>query len=216
MTQKLLDLSTTIIAFVIGLLAYKRLDRFHRLLFFQVFIYLIMDSYACTLKGDNSWVYNLLMLMETTLLILAAKAYFGRNNMWLIILWCVFLIVFFLDNFYLDKDTKFAFHGAIIEGLVFTFVYTIIIYTHVIKRKNTFLLSPVLWSSIGMVLYFACSVPYICMMFHFQKLDAVLNKLLFNQIIVVLGLGRYLCIAIAFFISNYNFLESNKIQITGD
>ncbi len=199
--QILLDLSTTLLAFSIGVLVFKRLERFYRLLFFQVFTYLLVDGIALTIPFNNGWLFNAFIPIETALLLLAAQAYYNtsKSKQLLLILFGFFLMVFLADIFFFTGIIHFAYHAAIAEGILLTCVYITVLYFQLMKKMDNSNIALVM-ASIGMVLYFACSVPYLCVLFYFQTLDPIFNQKLFQNIIVVLAIVRYFFIAIAFFI----------------
>lgn len=201
-TQIFLDLSTTFLAFGIGLIVFKRLKRFYRILFFQVLIYLFVDVAATVfVPVNNGWLYNVLIVIEAGFLLFAAQAYFNtqRSKKVLILLFGVFLSVFFADVFIFTGIVKFAHHAAITEGIILTGVYLFLLYEQ-LKQKIDRSSKAMIIASTGIALYFAGTIPYLGIMFYLRELDAALSKELFNNIVIVLALVRYLLVAIAFFI----------------
>ena len=201
--QILLDLSTTLLAFGMGLMVFRKLERFYRILFFQVLIYLLVDLVASRVIGiNNGWLYNVLILIETGLLLFAAQACFNTNQRkWILLaVYGGFLTVFLADVFFFTGIMNFAYHAAIAEGIILTGVYLFLLYIQ-LKQKIDNSSKAIIIASIGMVLYFAATVPYLGVMFYVHQSDVSLSKELFNNIVVVLALVRYLFIAIAFFIA---------------
>lgn len=220
--QIVFDLLSTVLATIIGLVVFRKLDRFYRLLLLQAIIYLVIDSIASALsimpgnKYNNSWLYNIEILFETAVLFAAAQAYFNSNlsKQVLLIVFSFFLLVFCTDVFYLSSFSNFAFHAAIAEGLLMTVLYIIIMYFQFMKKADTFITAPVILASIGMILYFAASIPYLSVIFYLQKVNAGLNRELFQNIVVVLADVRYLFIAIAFFIAGRTSAAANTNKTT--
>lgn len=200
--KQVLELFTTFLAVGVGLALFRKLDRFHRLIFFQVTIFLLLDLFSLTLDNNN-WLYNIQIPIETALLFSAALTYFestGSKRV-LLILFTVFLIVYILDIIYFTGIMSFAYHAAIAEGFLITLVYTILLYVHLMNKKTGSANAALIMASIGMIIYFACTIPYLCVMFYFQGLDPVGNDRIFVYIIVSMASLRYLFIAIAFFIN---------------
>ncbi|MCZ8286510.1 MAG: hypothetical protein O9353_13745, partial [Bacteroidia bacterium] len=73
--QILMDLSTTVLAILIGILAYRKLPVFYRILFFQALAYLLIDCYAATYR-NNEQAFNLEITIEISLVFLASSIYF--------------------------------------------------------------------------------------------------------------------------------------------
>jgi hypothetical protein len=204
--QIVLDLFTALLASAIGLIVFRRLNLFYRLLLLQVIIYVVIDSIASAIglisknTYNNSWLYNVLIFIETSLLFAAAQAYFksDTSKKVLLLFFGCFLIVFFADVFYLTDFRNFAYHAAITEGLFITGIYITLLYFQFMKKAHIFLTAPIILASVGMVLYFAGTIPDLCLVTYFQKIDPHLNQELFQNIVVVLGDVRYLFIALAF------------------
>ncbi len=207
-TEIIMDLSTTIIAVGIGAIVFKKLDSFYRLLFWQVAVYLLLDPLAifvahCHLY--NAWVYDLQILVEMVLLLSAAQVYFNstQSKPVLLILFCCFLILFGVDVFYLTGNVKLAYHAAVWEDIVLSCICISILYFQ-LRKVNTYSSVAMVMASIGMIIYFACSIPYICIMYYLDQKDHPLAQELFQDIVVVLADLRYFLIAIAFFLASRN------------
>ncbi|MCW3071075.1 MAG: hypothetical protein JWO44_965 [Bacteroidetes bacterium] len=201
--QTILIYSVTALAAVTGIIVFRKLQVFFKLLLLQVVLYLMGDRLGIKLKPDpNAWVYNVLALFETLLLFLAAQVYFNSKRSRLVLqsLFFIFLIVFFIDFFLYDIFKIIFYHAVITEGLFFSAISITILYFQFRKAK-THLDTAIIVAVIGMLIYFACSTPYLCLISYIQKFDKELNKKLFQYIVVDLAGVRYMLIAIAFFIA---------------
>jgi len=196
-SQILMDLSTTILAILIGLLAYQKLPAFYRILFFQALAYLIIDSYASTFP-NNGIAYNLEMLFEFSLVFLASAIYFKARNGRILIpgLFSIFLLLFVFDIYSSPKE--FAYHAYVTGGIMSTGIYLIILFFHFLGKKDNYHTSSLILTCLGIAIYFACMVPYLSMMTNLQQQNAESNKELFKLIIVTLSLLRYFLLALAF------------------
>ncbi len=210
-SQILMDLSTTILAILIGLLAYRKLPAFYRVLFFQALAYLIIDSYAVTYP-NNGQAYNIEMIFEFSLLFLASALYFKTKNSRILIsgLFLIFLLLFVFDVY--SSPKQFANRAYIAGGVLITGIYLAILFFHFLGKKDNYHTSALVLTCLGIVIYFACAAPYLSMISYFQKQSPQSNKELFNLIVVTLGRVRYLLIALAFLMywKPFQFKLQNK------
>ena len=199
--QILIDLSSTIIATSIGIMVLKKIRPFYKLLLLQVILYLIVDSIAANMK-NNAWIYNLYMPIEVMLLLIAAKHHLiiHKSKLILKIIFGIYFMIFMMDILLFTGLEKFAYHGAIIEGIIITGVFLTILYFHLIKRGSTKIDGALVLSSIGIILYFGATIPDLALIFYLQKINPSLNQMLFRNIVVTLASIRYLFIAISFYI----------------
>lgn len=210
-SQILMDLSTTILAILIGILAYRKLPAFYRVLFFQALAYLIIDSYAVTHR-NNGQAYNIGIIFEVSLVFLASAFYFKtKNSRFLLLgLFLIFLLLFVFDIYSFPK--QFAYRAYITGGITITGIYLTILFFHFLGKKDNYHTSSLVLTCVGIVMYFACMVPYLSMMNNLQQQNAESNKELFKLIIVTLGLLRYFLIALAFLMhwKPFQFKLQNK------
>jgi hypothetical protein len=198
--KDLLEIITTLLAFGMGAMLFRRLGRVSRIILMQVVLCLVMEVIAVSLK-ENNWVYNLFMPVETALLLVAAAYCFReKERRWVLLLYPVFAAVFAIDMVYFPGFWKIATHAAVVQGFVLGLVYTIIIYRRLTDRGETIADKPVVISGIGMLLYFACIVPFLCVMGYLFDKDPELCDRIFVFVIIPMSLLRYLFIAIAFFV----------------
>lgn len=200
--KQIFELLTTILAFGIGLFYFQRLNLFMRLLFIQVSVYLIGECFAVVV-GQNNWLYNIIMPVEIGILLYSVEIYFKTVKSRVVVrgLYLFFLIIYFSDVIYFTQLANFAYHAAIAEGFIMTSVYTFLLYELLMNRVNGKIDQPTILVSLGMVVYFACTVPYLCFMVYFQEKDSGLNDLIFQYVVISLASFRYLLIAVAFYLA---------------
>lgn len=199
--SKILDLLPMGLAILAGILTYRKLTLFYRILFIQVFIYTAIDLFSISVPGNNAWVYNISMIIEIGLVLLASMMYFKTKNSRLIIslLFFVFLSILGID-IYIQKISEFAVHAYLFGGISITGIYLLILFSHFFEKKDNYQSFALTITCLGIVLYFACMAPYLSMMNRLQAQNADENKSLFILIIGSLGQFRYFLIAVAFFI----------------
>lgn len=209
--QILMDLSTTILATLVGLLAYRKLPAFYRILFFQALAYLIIDSYASTYT-HNAKSYNIETVIEVSLLFLASIIYFKMKSSRFLLsgLFLIFLSLFAFDIYHFPNDL--AYHAYIVAGIAITGIYLSILFFHFLGKKDNYSTPALVLTCLGIVIYFACSIPYLSMMYDLQEQSPQSNKDLFNIIIVALSRVRYLLVALAFLMywKPFRFRLQNK------
>lgn len=199
--KQLLDLLPMGLAILTGILAYKKLPLFYRILFLQVCIFIVFDLYGTTIPHNNVVVYNISMIIEINLFYLAAHTYFNSIKSKRVMLsFCFLFISLFLFNIYFSGIHQFAKYAYIAGGILITGTYMTILYYHFIKRNDKYDSLPFVLAIIGSIIYFSGMVPYLSVIDYFQKKDPTLNKVLFQYLIIIPGTVRYLCLAIAFLI----------------
>ncbi len=204
----IIDLSTTLLAAGIGLVLYRNLRSFHRLVLWQVLLYLVTDIFAITVPVYNVMAFNVLIIMETALLTWAGALVLKTDirPRWFVFAWLLFFAVYVYDHLFTGG---FYYHAAITQGLLLTVVYLLVLWKGLHLRVTDYNKWSVNLLALGMVLYYACSVPYLSLMFKVQRVDPVLNRTLFQYIIVLLASLRYLLIAIAFVFAGQGRLTKN-------
>jgi hypothetical protein len=199
----LISLSSAIVALWIGFFAYKKLSIFYQLLFFQVLVYVILDCISVPFMPHNSWIINLLVPVETALLFTAAHSYFNTSKSKYVLLgiYILFFAVYLLDIGCLTGVNNFAFHASIAEGVLATGIFISVLYFQLDQGMNAFNSWPITFICLGMVLYFAGSIPYLSTLFYFNRKDPVLNLKLFHNIIGLLAHVRYIGLALGFYLA---------------
>ena len=196
------------LAVFLGILAYPGLDRFFRVLLWQVVVWGLF--YACShlitlyqqthqLPIDNQWFMNIHMIFETGLLLIAA--WFILPEMLRSILtigaFSVFLFVFGMQGMNQGFGTYLN-YADVTACILMTLVFTLLLYAFGQQKTGPFWLSPEKWACLGILVYFACSVPYVSMMGYLEKKNPEVNTFLYYLISGVLANARYCLLALAF------------------
>lgn len=197
--QVLIDLSTTILAALLGLLLGKHLTLFYKLLLGQVLLYLVTDLIGIAMHPRNTQVYNLFVPVEMGILMAASWTILKRSfAVWAFVsAYVVFLLVYLFE---VSSET-FAYRSAIAQGFILTGAYLLVLYKVLQKEMPEENRLAVSLASTGMILYFACTIPYLSILYYFQKTNPEWNKELFRYIIVFLALVRYFMIAASFVVA---------------
>lgn len=201
-SQILLGSLTPILATTVGVIAYRKLPPFYRVLFIQVAAFLVMDLYASTIPKNNTAIYNAGILIEVGLLFLAAHVYFRTPaTKWIFgSAYAAFLILWCLDiNLYGIK--RLASHAYIFAGLSLTAFYAAILFDHFNHRKKVQGNASLILICLSIFIFFAGTVPYLSMMYYIQDLDSKLNTRLFQYMMVAPAITRYFLVALAFLLA---------------
>ena len=195
------------LAVFFGVLAFRRMDRFFRVLFLQLVIWSLF--YLCShgitiwqqenhLPIDNQWLLNVHLIIETGLLLMAAwfvlpemlrsPLTFGAFSL--------FLLVFGIQAMNLGIGTYLN-YADVAACIVITLVFSVVLYHFGQQTNAPFWSSPEKWACLGILLYFACSVPYVSMMNYLERTNPQVNTFLYYLISGVLANIRYLLLALA-------------------
>lgn len=208
--QLLHEVGSLLLAFGVGWYAFKRMNTFFRIVFAQVCVWLFCYacSYAVTiyqkaygLQQNNQWLMNIHMVLETSLLLFAASKYLKlrAEKVFVATAYGVFLSVVILSL--ITKGPTIYFNYAdVTECLIMTTVYTYILYRFVWKAESTRRNTAGIVLCIGLLIYFACSVPLIAMLHLMEKHDPETGSFLFYIINDVTANLRYLLTAVAFWL----------------
>ena len=202
------EIACIFLALVFGIFAFRFMDRFFRVLFLQVFVWSVFYglSYLITsyqqahqLPIDNQWFLNVHLFLETGLLLAAAwfvvPTLFGRPL--IVGAFMLFSVVFVLQA-WTESIRIYLNYADVTACLVLTIVYSMVLYTFSQRSKQPLWRSPEKWACLGILLYFACSVPYVSIMNYLQEHHPTVNTFLYYLISGVLANLRYLLLALAF------------------
>ncbi len=200
------------LALLAGIIAFRSLNLFYRLIFLQVCLNVANYSiaYGITVYNrlhgvhgteNNHWLFNSYTLLECTVLVLAGVVrlqnkttpWFAGGG------YLAFLAVFF----YQVSDAGFgvfANDAACFEGVLVVTIYLLILYRQFVDAGETKSGRSDTWLCLGMVLYFACIIPYLSMIYYLQRTNQALTMDLYNKIILGFENLRYLFITISFFL----------------
>jgi hypothetical protein len=208
MLTLLTEISCISLALFFGMLVFRKLDRFFRILLLQVAVwsFFYTGSHAITLYQqahhlpiDNQWLMNIHLILETGILLTAA--WFVLPEMLRTVLsigaFFLFLIVFGVQAGNQGFGTYLN-YADVTACIGITLVFSVVLYTFGQRTGIPFWVSPEKWACLGILLYFACSVPYVSMMHYLEIKNPAVNTFLYYLISGVLANTRYLLLALAF------------------
>lgn len=199
---------TVLLAICIGLLSFRRMNNFSTSLFFQLvgWLFTYVLSYTVTiyqerhqLPKNNHWVFNLNIFVETSLLALAAYHYFESMNYKKIIV--ITYMIYSMVFIYLLSSKgiyTFSIPAYITESIIIITFYSIILLNS-FRNFTPQDRRPEIWMSTGILLYFACNLPYFSLYNFLTQNYPDLTAALF-LITEILANLRYLFLAIGFWI----------------
>jgi hypothetical protein len=219
--EKIIESFGTVIAACIGIVCYRKMNVFYRILFIQLISWLILYvlSYVVTgyqknrnLPENNQWVFNIQILCETTLLLFAANSYFEKQFAKRLIMLCWILFLFFFagqiayNGFYDLSVTSLT-----LESILMIIIYTLILFRCFYETFAVEIRSPEVWASIGLILYFGCNLPYFSLFNYLNNHYLNMSETLHRYITDGFSNIRYILLAIGFLVVNKNF-----VSVTGN
>jgi hypothetical protein len=219
--QVLFEFSIMILALTMGVLALRtemklRIPLFQKIIVAQLATYLLfyLMGYAVTfwqkhngIPQNNTFIMNIHLSLESTLLIAAAVLYFTerwKKNL-SICLWIIFVVIH-LAQISINGIVVYSHYSDLAACFIISFLYVLILYEAFSKPGQPWFRSPEVIICIGILAYYASSIPYIALMGYLQKSYPKVNETLFNVINGVLANLRYLSVAIAFWLVRRNNL----------
>ena len=210
MLQFIYESFSLFIALSAGIYAYRYMSSFARTLFFQllVWIFFYLVSYLITLYQiqsqlvqNNQWIFNIYIILETLLLSIASYRYLqdAGSKYLAFTLYGLFLLVM-LAQLSMAGYSGFANYGVAIAGILVTILYTLILYRQFTVDTSSKIRTPEIWAGIGLVIYFACDVPYFSLFSYLNTYHLKLSSFLFHVITDVLANIRYLLLAVTFWL----------------
>lgn len=200
-----------LIALAFGLYAIRWMNSLQRIFFIQLleYIFITILSYLAQLipgmHKNNQWVYNLAIPIETGLLCWGAYEYFKSYKAKFLV-WIGFIIFFivFIVDLIAVSPLVLSTHGLVAEGIVLIVPYLLLIYRQFTTQNATWKHSPELWISLGIVLYFGGSLPYLSLFNYLQTYHPKVNLYLLSFIDIGLSNVRYLLLAVGFWLVRRN------------
>ena len=202
------EISCISLAIFFGLLAFRRLDRFFQILLLQVIVWSLFYTFSHVITSyqqahqlpiDNQWLMNTHLIVETGLLLIAA--WFILPKMLRTVLpigaFSFFLIVFGIQVWNQGFE-DYLNYADVAACIAITLVFSMVLFTFGQRGNVPFWTSPEKWACLGILLYFACSVPYVSMMGYLERKSPEVNTFLYYLISGVLANVRYLLLALAY------------------
>lgn|GEM_PF-3253327 len=212
------EISGILVALLMGLYAFRYLTSLYKFFFYQLIAYILtyMLSYVVLAfpsinlyPGSNQWLFNLDMPIETGLLVWPVYLYYKSSRERLLILlgYLIFLGIL-LSEIIVEGLRVFANYGAVAESILLLILYLIVAYSQFRWENNPWKSAPLIWVSVGILIYFVGTVPYLSLM-HFLNLHyRILSYYLYNVITVGLSNLRYIMLAIGFWFIRHNAQSS--------
>lgn len=210
------SLSLTI-ALGAGIYAYSYMNSFTRTLFLQLITWIplfifshILTAFQDSSSMNNQWIFYIQIPLELLLLTIAA-CYFLKDKFiryLSMILYAFFLLVFLIQLSHL-KPRQFINYAVVAAGINVIILYTFILYKKFKSDPLSWKKSPEVIASIGLIIYFACNVPYFSLFNYLNTHAPLLSERLFHIVTDTLANIRYLCLAVAFWLCRKNNLAAN-------
>ncbi len=180
-----------------GIYSYSYMSRFTRTLFLQLIIWIcfFISSHILTAcqdadKMNNQWVFYIHIPLELLLLNIAG-CYFLKDKLiryLSITLYITFSITLLVQLTHL-KSNEFINYAVVVAGINVTMLYSFILYKKFKSDPYSWKKSPEVIASIGLIIYFACNVPYFSL---FNYLNNFYNTYINNVLIYSDNFNNYI------------------------
>lgn len=219
-TQVIIEIASVIVASCMGMIAYRSMNKFYRVVFLQLLTWLLLYSIARVVTHyqkshgeiqNNQWVFNIQILIETSLLTLSAY-YSGylKEKQFLSVPYGLFLILYLFgisrEGFFILNANAYLF-----ECLFMTSCYCMILFRALKVERTQTIKEPLLWTATGLLIYFACNTPYFGLFHLLNSSYASVSKNLHMVIIDSVSNIRYISLAISFWLVSRKHLYPNSI-----
>lgn len=192
-----------------GTISYKKMTPFGRILFYQVVSWVIiygLSNYITkyqkwhNLPRNNHWLFNINILIECSFLTFAAYYYLKKTNRSGVLFLYGFFFISYILIMYFKSFSEFNPYAYLFECLLVTALYSLVLYNYFNSDLQHQSQPIVVWVSIGILLYFACNVPYFSLFDYLNRQHPEISSKLFAFITDILANARYLCLAIGFWL----------------
>lgn len=198
-------------AFGAGLSALRHMNVFFRIIYAQLIVWIVFYILLHLLTfyqkqhglvPNNQWLMNIHMVAETVLLATAAAVALrhSRAAVSAPAVLAGFILVFVFQVLR-DGFTVYLNYADVAECIGMTVLYGLLLYILLTRPAAGRHVQSETMVCLGLLFYFAGSVPYLTMMHYIQLRDPELNHLLFDLISNVLAGVRYLSAGVAFLLA---------------
>lgn len=204
------ELFGVVIALISGVVTYKYLSFFYKILFFQLISYSVIYSIIhigqyIGFIYDTQWIYNLEMPIEFGFLCWAGYEYFKlRKEQFLIWLGYSFFLLVLIAETIMRGLNALSNFSYITGSIAIVSIFLAILYSSIMKDSINWKKKPEIWAGLGLILYFACIIPYLSLLHYLQDTHATINLYLYRFITIGLCNVRYLLLAYAFWLARKN------------
>ncbi len=216
MLTQVTEISCLSLAFLGGIISWRKLTPFFKALFIQLVIWIVFYSCANLLTIqqqanhqaiNTQWLMNIHLVLETGLLLLAAQFMYGKaNGRLLLVLGATGFVVVYIAQVALNGFQSYLHYADLTECVVITLVFVPILFNSPAGKEGL----PLRIACMALLVYFACSVPYVSLMNYLQHRSPKLNSLLYHLISDILANLRYALIALAFVMQYRNNNKERK------
>ncbi|MFL5763610.1 MAG: hypothetical protein ACJ77K_06680 [Bacteroidia bacterium] len=201
---------TLVIVLSAGIYSGRYMTSFYKIFFTQVVVWICFYIASYIVTGiqesnhetvNDQWLINIHVPLETFFLMLAAYLYFPTTltKTLIMMLFSCFMIFYFF-RVHVMGINNFDGYVIVAQSISITTIYMQIMYRHFSTTGENGNKSPVIWVCSGLLIYFACCVPYFSLFNYLNDNYPKLSTLLYYIITGPLATIRYLCLARAFWL----------------
>lgn len=195
--------SAIIIALVVGLFVVHKLSIPYCVFLLQVLTALIFESIGTYIgllsKQNNTWVFNIYMLLEMVLLGIAGSLFLERSiRVYPLFVFGIMLILWMVNAFISDFDKLFNWFFVSSSALIIV-LYVFILFKNLLFKKKRLFKEPLFYLCFSSILYFASVIPLFGLI-NYLIIDNITIATQLFYINISLVILRYTLIAIAFYL----------------
>jgi hypothetical protein len=198
-----------LVALISGIAAFRKMNVFHKTIFLQLLVWMVFyaASYVVTtwqknrdLPQNNHAVFNIHLLFETGILMAAVRNYFDVPWKKRLVIWILpaFMAVYVVQVYHTGLH-QFANYADTTACFALTLLYALALY-QAFHSGGSWWRTPEVYICAGILVYFACSIPYITAFGYLQSNFPELSRSLYYLVINGLNNERYLLLAIGFWL----------------
>lgn len=201
----LLDLSATLLAMLAGLFFFKHLNAAYKIITSQACIAFVVELAAATsFKNYNHGMYNVYMIADCGLLMLAGFFLLKKYNHYFFIAGFTVFLLIWTWSALSHGLAYFAQLAFVVYSLMLVIIYIMVLYNEALIFKHSLYKFPALYLCSGIILFYACIIPYFSTFKLQANLTSAQQQFLHLLVLDVLDQLRYIFTAIGFFLFYIN------------
>lgn len=206
-----------IFAIAIGAIYIRALSTAHRLLLLQVVLAVITELTAWYLaaayKANNMWVFNIYVIIEFWLLLMAGRGFIASRSVKTGIVYSIILISFIWTvEVFFQGFKKWPTKTVTIGCILIMIVYFKALFDQVLFSKMPPYKLSIFWLSLSLILFYGCVLPFMALYNFFSVYYAEISRVLQDYMINIVNFLRYPMMGIAFYLHAQEITKATKTK----
>ena len=209
-----LELFANAFAGLIGLILFRRLPLAYRIILLQVLIGLTVEMISAGLfkNQPNVIFYNIYMLVDSFLLMYAGYLLTQKKSSFLFMITFLAVPMIWVCEYLIKAKHQFYSSTFVTYASALVVIYSRILYKKIYTSNDSIWKIPELWLSIGLIIFYGCTVPYFALFNFVMKLSKEQQGFLKLIVLDIPNNLRYLCTCLAFIlVANYKIKKTSAL-----